>query len=42
MAFGWGASPVDYRDDEPDLIEDDDGGVAGLDDVDDLCDLDEI
>jgi hypothetical protein len=39
MAFGWGGSPVDYRDDELDLV--DDGDDPGGADLDDLCDLDD-
>ena len=39
MAFGSGGSPIDYRDDELDLV--DDGVDRGSVDLDDLCDLDE-
>ncbi|MGE5760304.1 MAG: hypothetical protein ACM37V_08115 [Gemmatimonadota bacterium] len=39
MAFGWDASPVDYRDDELDIVGDgDDLGVVDLDDLGDLDD----
>ncbi|MGE5760471.1 MAG: hypothetical protein ACM37V_08980 [Gemmatimonadota bacterium] len=39
MAFGWDASPVDYRDDELDLTDDGDDPRAA--DLDDLRDLDD-
>jgi hypothetical protein len=38
VPFGWDASPVDYRDDEFDVVDDD---GRGLSDVDDLCDQDD-
>jgi hypothetical protein len=39
VAYGWGGSPVDYRDDELDLVEDGDG--PGVVDLGDLRDLDD-
>lgn len=39
MTFGWDASPVDYRDDELDVVVDD-GDDAGMVDLDDLHHLD--
>lgn len=38
MGYGWGGSPVDYRDDELELVED--GEDLGVVDLDDLRDLD--
>ncbi len=39
MGFGWGGSPMDYRDDELDVVEDGDE-PAGID-PDDLGDRDD-
>ena len=39
MAFGSGGLPIDYRDDELDLV--DDSGDRASVDLDDLCYLDE-
>ena len=38
MAYGWGGSRVDYRDDELDIVGD--GDDLGVVDRDDLRDLD--
>ena len=39
MAFSWDAAPVDYRDDELDIVGD--GDDLGAVDLDDLPDLDD-
>ena len=39
MTFGWNVSPVDYRDDELDIVGD--GDDLGVVDPDDLHDLDD-